>query len=197
MQAVAQTPAASVPIWQAPTGEIMFRDYPVRAKAAGEQGRVGFLVKLDSKGNNARCEVSRSSGYPQLDQETCQLLLIHAKFEKAKVADEAKVVHNGVVLWRIPAAGELAGASSAQALMTNAAAPKKALPSPRFGWVRLAKQERNAANEKLVCKRVPRTGTLSGFERRCRTVQGWAKSDEGSDFWSELQGRRGSGTGVR
>jgi TonB family protein len=202
MRTASATPPPAANVWQLPSGEIIFRDYPARARAAGEQGRVGFFVKLDGRGSAARCEISRSSGHPLLDRETCDLLLRHAKFERSKVADEGKVVHNGVVNWTLAThtnvAAALLAADKAYASKTLAAAPATEIrPSPAWlGFNRGPKQERNLAGEKLVCKRVPRTGSLNGQQTQCRSARSWASPDEATAFWSELQGRRGGAGNV-
>ena len=42
--------------------QVMFQNYPPRALAAGEQGTVFFVVKLDDKAHPTSCEVTHSSG---------------------------------------------------------------------------------------------------------------------------------------
>lgn len=198
-QAATQAPATQS-VWQLSNGDIVFRDYPERARVAGEQGRVGFFIKLDALGNPVRCQISRSSGYERLDQETCKLLLTHARFQRSG-KDERRVVHNGVVNWTLAThsqtAAAMLAAEKAQVSVASASGGAKR-PSPRWlGWNRTPKQDRNAAGEKLICKRLPRTDSIAGSEMRCRSAAGWAKSDESTGFWSDLQGRKGTGTGAR
>ena len=55
--------------------------YPRRALEAHEEGAVGFTVTLDNKGEVTRCQVTHTSGHPLLDQETCQIVTLHAQFK--------------------------------------------------------------------------------------------------------------------
>ncbi len=164
--AFAQSPAAGA-ARNAMNWETLVKNYPPRALAAREQGMVGFLVRLDSKGQPTQCQVTHSSGYPLLDQETCQLITLHAVFKPAAGLSQSQIsTHQGVVNWRLPGA--------------TAAAPAAA-PKP----VRVAD-----APDKLVCKRVPRTGSNVGTERVCLRKSDWAKAaDETRKDWEEVRGK--------
>jgi TonB family protein len=151
---------------QAANADVLLSKYPARALKAGEQGPVYFNVKLDKKGHPLSCQVTKSSGYPKLDEETCNLVLLHMVFQPVK--DESgrdlKPTHEGVINWKIPA-----GATVGTAPARVAAAP---LP------------------EKKICKRTPRIGTLAGFERTCMTKREWARSSEDTKgHWEETQGK--------
>lgn len=76
------------------------------ALAAGERGLVKFRVEIDEKGNVRSCKVTASSGYKRLDDETCNLIVEHARF-KPVLDSEGKAregLHHGMVNWRIPGA---------------------------------------------------------------------------------------------
>lgn len=199
MQAAAPAPAPIMldPVWQEANGDLMFRDYPVRASAAGEKGKVAFRVVTDGTGLPLACEITRSSGHSQLDQETCALITQHAKFNVIKLVNGMQTVR-GNVNWASPnqAADFMNRQNSLRAKMANASAPSSALPTPRFGWKKREKQERNLNGEKLVCKRIPRTDSLSAFETQCRSVRSWEKSNEGEGYWAQLQGRQGTGGNI-
>lgn len=195
--AFAQTPATMVdePIWQMPNGDIMFREYPVQA--GGAKGKVSFRMTTSSNGDPQACEVTGSSGNSILDREACRSLMMYAKFKPVKIKDGIQVV-KGRVNWSPAEAAAALAAMRNPSLAVAASAPqKKVLPTPRWGWKRQPKLDRNLANEKLICKRVARTGTLSGSEYRCRAAEGWARAEEADGFWGELQGRKGTGAGVR
>jgi TonB family protein len=150
--------------------EIVFKNYPPRALAKGEQGAVYFVVALDKDAQPTSCQVTHGSGYPALDAETCDLIVQHATFKSAR--DETgrvvKSTHEGVVNWRIP--GSTAAVSVAPVALTPATAP-----------------------EKQICKRTVRSGTVGGVERTCMTAREWAQaSQESRDWWDEQQGRKGS-----
>ena len=152
---------------QSKNGEFIFRQYPPRAKAAGEQGSVRFRAEVDAKGNVMSCKVVGSSGYRRLDDETCEMIIDHATFKptldgggKAREA-----IHDGLVNWRLP------GTPVAPAAKVAAA----------------------ETPDKIICKRVPKTGSLVTHSRLCMTAREWEhKSDQFQDDWGSLQGRYGS-----
>src|SRR5512139_3916765 len=76
----AQTVQSIEPV-QSKNGEFIMRQYPPRAKAAGEQGTVRFQADVDAKGNVMSCKVTGSSGYRRLDDETCEMIVGHATFK--------------------------------------------------------------------------------------------------------------------
>jgi periplasmic protein TonB len=86
--------------------EVVFANYPPDALARGEQGAVYFLVTLDKNAHATSCKVTYGSGYPLLDEETCDLIVQHAVFSKLKDANGrvTKETQEGVVYWRIPGA---------------------------------------------------------------------------------------------
>ena len=195
--AAAQAPTEIVdePIWQMPNGEIMFREYPVQA--GGAKGKVAFRMTTTADGAPQACEVTKSSGNVVLDREACRSLMMYAKFKPIKIKNGIQVV-KGMVNWSpAEAAAALAAMRNPAPVIAASAPESKRLPTPRWGWKRQPKLDRNLANEKVVCKRVPRTGTLSASEYRCRAAEGWARAEEADGFWGELQGRRGTGAGVR
>jgi protein TonB len=144
--------------------------YPARARKAGEQGLVGFNIRIDKDGHPTNCEVTHSSGYRSLDDETCQLVLIHAKFKPMKDAQGHKInfVTEGVVNWQIP------GASGPTVPMTPIAVTAANAP------------------EKMICKRNVKIGTLAGSERTCMTKRDWERmSDDMMAPYEEWQGAKG------
>lgn len=124
-------------------------NYPPRARAAGEQGRVFFKITLDRDGRLRSCEVTKSSGYPRLDDETCELMVAHGVFKP--VRDEAGLVknpiHNGAINWTLP---EGAAATPAPQQLADAEKP-----------------------DKLICRRQLKTGSTLMTERRCLTAREW------------------------
>lgn len=149
--------------------EVVFQNYPPRALAAGEQGPVYFIVKLDDKASPTSCEVTHGSGFPELDAETCALIVQHATF-KSLLGPNGKPmrsVHEGVVNWRIPGT-----------------------PQPPINPIPLTTA---TAPEKQICKRTIKAGTLAGFDRTCMTQKEWEVArTQTRDHWNELQGRQGA-----
>src|SRR5947199_8994456 len=118
-----------------PKFDVLLSQYPARARAAGEQGPVGFKVTLDRDGYATACEVTQSSGHPRLDNETCQLILNHATFRAVGDAKrKPRAVYAGVVNWRLSAA-------TATPVPGTATATASATPP-----------------EKMVCRRRLKTG---------------------------------------
>lgn len=144
--------------------------YPARARKAGEQGLVGFNIRIDKAGQPTNCEVTHSSGSRALDDETCQLVLIHAKFKPMKDAQGHKInfVTEGVVNWQIPGAA-----------------------GPAIPLTPIAVTAANAP-EKMICKRNTRIGTLAASERTCMTEREWRRmTDEMKEPYDEIQGSYG------
>jgi TonB family protein len=148
--------------------EIFQKLYPPRALAAREEGAVGFKVTIDGKGAVTQCEVTHSSGHPLLDQETCNLITLHAEFKPEQgLSGSQAMTREGLIAWRLPDS-------------------KTKLASPTA-------VASNDAPEKVVCKKTVRIGTIAGFERTCMTTQEWARqSDEERELWGEVQGKKGS-----
>jgi protein TonB len=165
------SPSAEAVARDAANGEVILSEYPPRARAAGEQGSVGFRVALDREGYATACEVTHSSGYPRLDSETCQLILNRATFKGVRGADGRKtnVVTQGVVNWRLPGAAAPAGP------VQTASAAKP---------------------EKKICRRRVKTGSLADYERLCATQADWDRMGERTrQEWGALQGTLGSTKG--
>lgn len=148
--------------------EVVFKNYPPRALANGEQGAVFFTVTLDKDAHPTTCQVTHGSGYPLLDQETCDLIVQHAVFNSVKDANgrATKSTHEGVVNWTIPGH----------------------TPAPINPIALTAK----TAPEKQICKKTVRAGTLADIERTCMTAREWATlSDQARETWGDFQGRKG------
>ena len=161
----AQSVASIDPV-QSKNGEFIMRQYPPRAKAAGEQGMVRFQADVDAKGNVMSCKVTGTSGYRRLDDETCEMIVGHASFKPALDADgkARKATHDGFVNWRLPDAS-----AEAQPQVAEAKIP-----------------------DKLVCKRVNKTGSLVAHSRLCLTSRDWDRyAEQFQDDWGSLQGRKG------
>ena len=141
--AMAQSPqqkaAQAVSNW-----DVFLQLYPRRALAAKEEGPVGFVVRLNNKGDVVDCQVTHSSGHRMLDDETCKLITSNAVFKPdPDLSPSQTKTHEGIINWKLPAS------------LATPAPPKPVLA--------------NNASEKVVCKKSVRTGTLAGFERTCMT----------------------------
>jgi TonB family protein len=162
--ALQETPAGKA-AREAQNYDTLLKYYPARAMAAREQGLVGFKVRLDKAGQPTNCEVTHSSGHRLLDEETCQLILIHAVFKPVKDAagNKTNQVSEGVVNWKIPGAGGAVPAAPIAVVASN-------------------------APEKMICKRELRAGTLADFERTCMTRSEWKLfSEQMKEPWEEIK----------
>ena len=162
LTAIAQTQKSPI---QSKNGEFIFRHYPARAKAAGEQGSVRFRAEVDAKGNVMSCKVTEGSGHERLDNETCDLIVLHASF-KPTLDDGGKAraaVHDGIVNWRIPGVAPAATKIAGRSL------------------------------DEVVCKRITKTGSLVSHSRLCLTRREWSlAADRNQDHFGEYQGKFGS-----
>lgn len=146
--------------------ENLLKLYPKRALAAREQGLVGFKVTLDYTGTPTACEVTHTSGYAQLDDETCDLLMTHVVFQPPRDAQGNRLrslTTSGMLNWRLPGAQ----------LVTEARKIAAADPS-----------------QKKICKRTPRTGSLAGFDRICMAARDWERQRvEAAEGVAGVQGK--------
>lgn len=92
------TPTGSPGMW------ISDADYPAGALSGGEEGSVGFSLLVSPEGRVKRCSVTQSSGFTDLDRQTCVALVVRATFRPAR--DENHVpsydLYDGVAVWRNP-----------------------------------------------------------------------------------------------
>lgn len=87
-----QAPTGNIASWKTVTlidgGEMRYRapiisdaDYPQAAKAIGAQGAATIQVTLTSTGQITDCAVVASSGYAELDRQSCAVYRARAQFE--------------------------------------------------------------------------------------------------------------------
>lgn len=160
-------PNGEIGVHQTKNGAFVFRKYPPRAKAAGEQGDVTFRAEYDKKGSILSCEVTKSSGFKRLDEETCEIIVKHARFKPELLNAGKRVdgVQLGIVEWRIP---------GAPAPVAELAAKQAAFDNP----------------DKIICKKIPRGGSLVIMSKQCLTKREWeTQSDEARDVMGEAQRR--------
>jgi protein TonB len=155
---------------EARNGEFIFKNYPPRALANGEQGTVKFRTAVNEKGVAMDCEVIQSSGHFRLDRETCDLIINRARFAPVIADGKAReAVHEGLVNWRIPGAPVSAGIK-----------------------VKYVSQ----APDKVICKRSQKTGSLVTHTRLCLTMAEWERYETANqEEIGALQGRKGSTRG--
>jgi protein TonB len=79
-------------------------DYPTRALQLGQEGVTGFHLSLGVDGKVASCEITKSSGSPELDKTTCDLMRRRARFNPATDGDGNPTAgaYTSSVRWQIP-----------------------------------------------------------------------------------------------
>ena len=83
---------------------IMEQNYPAEALAKGQQGVVAFAVDLDAAAKIDSCVVTKSSGYPLLDEATCDVIVKHAAFSPAESGGtRVATTRTGQMRWKLPA----------------------------------------------------------------------------------------------
>ena len=97
------TPRAPKPLGR-PGDWVTEADYPTNSIRLEHAGVVGFALAVSAAGRATGCEVTRSSGFAELDALTCTLMLRRSRFQPAP--DEQGAVTAGryasAVRWQIP-----------------------------------------------------------------------------------------------
>ena len=92
------TPATNPATW------VTRGEYPVRAMRERREGTTGFRLTYDASGQVQKCEITSSSGHPDLDTTTCDLAMLRARFLPGKNAAGQAVggTYSNRVRWSIP-----------------------------------------------------------------------------------------------
>lgn len=85
MQATAP-PAVRATARQNLAGYVRDNDYPRQALSRRAMGIVYFELAISAEGRVSNCRVTRSSGEPSLDEQTCRIMLQRARFRPARDA---------------------------------------------------------------------------------------------------------------
>lgn len=72
-------------------GRISGRDYPRDLLRAGLGGTVWVRYVVGTNGRVGECRIARSSGYPELDETTCRLIVERFRFKPKRDASGRKV----------------------------------------------------------------------------------------------------------
>jgi TonB family protein len=150
---------------EAANREFVVKNYPPGALKRGEQGRVAFRLTIEPDGSLSRCEVTESSGFSSLDDETCEIMVFNARLTPVRGEDgrAIRATQNGFIVWRLPGA-------PVQAPVPVAAT----MPQP----------------DEVICKRSGKTGSLVAQTKQCLTRKQWLQAEqEARDAVERLQGR--------
>ncbi|MEI4506890.1 energy transducer TonB [Sphingopyxis sp. CCNWLW253] len=79
-------------------------DYPQADFARKNEGMTTFLLPVGPDGKVSDCRIVDSSGFPSLDQRTCELMLARAAFRAAKDGNGRAVssFYINKVYWKVP-----------------------------------------------------------------------------------------------
>lgn len=91
-------------------------DYPAEERRLGHAGTVGWQLRIDRSGHPVDCQVLQSSGYPGLDQATCEIVIRRLRFKPAhdENGKAAEGTFKGRFTWKLPQAARSQAASKAQ-----------------------------------------------------------------------------------
>ena len=103
-------------------------DYPPVALRMNHEGRVAYRLTYSADGRATNCTVTASSGYTELDNTTCLLMVRRARFAPGRPGK-----YDGSISWRIPS--------------TQAPAPVPPSYSEQPGTVRSGPAQSSAAYE--------------------------------------------------
>ena len=94
---IAATPATPLPWYK-------FDDYPMKAFEREWQGIATMSVVVDPTGRPTDCKVTKSSGFPELDKQTCWVAMKRVRFTPAVGPDGQKAfgVYRSQVVWSRP-----------------------------------------------------------------------------------------------
>lgn len=97
------TPTGAVPR-NNPGGWATTNDYPSRALREEREGTTGFKVTVDTDGRVTDCQITSSSGHPDLDEATCKNVTRRARFKPAKDGngEETTGTYSNRIRWVIP-----------------------------------------------------------------------------------------------
>src|SRR4051794_13991088 len=147
-------------------GEFIWKYYPPGALKRGEQGRVAFKLTIEPTGVISACDVTESSGFKALDEETCAIMGLYARLQPVRNADGRAIrgTQSGFIDWKLPAgATKLASAPS-----------RKTMPKP----------------DGLVCRKDIATGSLVATTTQCLTRAEWRQQEQMTkDEINRIQGK--------
>jgi TonB family protein len=155
---------------QAKNREFIMKNYPPGARQRGEQGRVAFRVTIEPDGTLGQCEVTESSGFAGLDNETCEIMVRYGQLKPVMGADgrAIRATQNGFIVWRLPDEKQVAAAPGSV---------PKTMEKP----------------DEIICKKSVTTGSLIGSTRQCLSRADWALQER---MWrDELERIQGRGAG--
>lgn len=106
-------------------------DYPAAAMRQEHEGTSGFRLSYEATGRTTGCEIISSSGYAELDETTCRLLVERARFRPTRDTHGKAIggTYSNRVRWQIPKTDEpWADRSGLGSVEIMASWPRSAFP---------------------------------------------------------------------
>ena len=138
---------------EAKNREFIVKNYPPGARKRGEQGKVAFRVTIEPDGSLGKCEVTESSGFSGLDNETCEIMIFNARLKPVRddTGRAIRSTQDGFIVWRLPKGTQATAASTAETM-----------PKP----------------DEIICKRSQKTGSLVGKTKQCMSRADWVRTEQ-------------------
>lgn len=78
-------------------------DYPAAALRREEEGITSYRLNVSDAGLPVKCEIERSSGFADLDERACAILVRRARFEPAtdRHGNPVESSYAGRTVWKI------------------------------------------------------------------------------------------------
>jgi TonB family protein len=165
LSAAGSASSDSLTAQDAANSEFIVKNYPVGPMKRGEQGRVAFRLTIEPEGSVSRCEVTESSGFAGLDNETCEIMVYNARLSPVRNEDgrSIRATQNGFIVWRLPGSPTPVAAAAATTM-----------PKP----------------DDLICKRSRQTGSLIAATKQCLTKKQWLMAEqEAREAAERIQGK--------
>lgn len=90
-------------IFQNQSDFIKSSDYPTNSLKRAEEGITGYRLTLDINGRPTSCTVTESSGFKDLDDATCRLIMERARFDMSSVpVTNTQATYSQRVKWQVP-----------------------------------------------------------------------------------------------
>lgn len=146
-------------------GEFTWKYYPPGALKRGEQGRVAFKLTIEPTGVVSTCDVTESSGFKTLDEETCYILGLYARVQPVRNAEgrAIRATQPGFINWMLPPGTKVASTPTG-----------KTMKKP----------------DALVCRKDTKTGSLVATTTQCLTRAEWREQEQMTkDEINRIQGK--------
>lgn len=87
---------------------VTVKDYPIEAVLGAQEGATAFALTIDANGLPVDCRITKSSGSKVLDDQTCAVMLIRARFRPPlnKRGQIVNATYRQTIRWHLPPQGK-------------------------------------------------------------------------------------------